>query len=232
MRQFQIEKGDTLMNETPTYNELNRIIKELEKEALTHLKKERDHNEEMKLIEYKMMKRSLSLLSINNELIKEIKEIRSADKKEFELISHKLERKIKELNCLYRISSLRVSPHFSVDHIFQNIVDFIPKAMEHSELTCARIVFDHSYEIKTKNFKKTRWKRLQEIKLNNERIGTIEVCCLVADSDLDNGLYLERAASLTTAIAEIVAQIVERERAENEIRRGRSKIEEMIRQGN
>ncbi len=42
--------GDILMAEKPTYNELERKIKKLEKEALEYMRKEREFNEERKLL--------------------------------------------------------------------------------------------------------------------------------------------------------------------------------------
>jgi len=41
--------GDILMEEKPTYNELERKIKKFEKEALEYMRKEKEFNEERKL---------------------------------------------------------------------------------------------------------------------------------------------------------------------------------------
>jgi hypothetical protein len=223
-------KGDTSMKERPTVTELEIKIKKLEREALILLRNDKDHSEKMRLSESKLVRRTLSLLSINNELIKEMKEIKSADQTELGLISHKLECKIKELKCLYHISSLRVRPNFSMDHLLQEVVDSIPQAMARSEHTGARIVFNRCYEIKTTNFRNSRWKLRKAIILNGEQIGTMEVCCLEENTEGDNGLYLEGAERFIAAIADIVSQIVDRERAEIEIRNGRSKFERIIKQ--
>ena len=107
------------MAEKPTYSELERKIKKLEKEALEYLRREREFNADRKLIDYGHLKRTISLMKINDELNKEIKEIKSADKKELEQISHKLRERIKELNCLYDISSFRESTDFSLDSLLQ-----------------------------------------------------------------------------------------------------------------
>jgi len=217
------------MADKPTYSELERKIKKLEKEALEYIRKEREFNEERKLVEFGHMKRTLSLMKINEELNREIKEIKSADKDELEQISHKLIGRIKELNCLYEISSFRKGNDFSLDGILQEIVDFIPPGCQHPEITCARIVFK-AYNFKTKNFKDTKWKLSQEINVNNEAIGILEVCRLEEKSGLREGLFLEEEKSLFGAIAESIARIVEREWAEEEIRKCRDKIEKLIKQ--
>ena len=217
------------MAEKPTYNQLERKIKKLEKEALEYIRKETEFNEKRRLVEYGHVKRTISLLKINEELNKEIKEIKGDEKEELELICHKLRGRIRELNCLYEISSFRKGHDFSLDGILQEMVDFIPPACQYPEITCARIIFD-GYEFTTKNFSGTRWKQSFNITVNNKRIGILEVFRLEKKSELDKGLFFDEEKSLIGAIAESIARIVEREWAEAEIRKCRNKIEELIKQ--
>ena len=217
------------MAEKPTYNELERKIKKLEKEALEYMCKEREFNKERKWVDYGHLKRTISLLKVNEELNREINELKSADNEELGNVSNMLAERIKELNCLYDISSLRDVTSFSLDGILQAIVDFIPTAIQYPEIACARIKFDH-YEFTTKNFKNTKWKLLQEIKVNDEWIGDLEVCYLEKKRELEEGPFLTEAKNLITAIAESIAQIVERDWAEVEIRKCRDKIEDLIKQ--
>ena len=130
------------MAETPTYSELERKIKILEKEAIEYLRKEREFTKDRKLIDYGHMKRTISLMRINEELNREIKKIKSVDKENLEKISRKLRGRVKELNCLYDISSFRENNDFSLDGILQEMVDFIPPACQYPENTCARIIFE------------------------------------------------------------------------------------------
>ena len=217
------------MAEKPTYNELERKIKKLEKEALEYLRKEREFNEKRKLVDYGHMKRTISLMKINEELGREIKEIKSADKEELRQISHRLRGRIKELNCLYEISSFLKGNDFSLDDVLQEMVDLIPPACQYSEITCARIIFD-GYEFTTKNFLDTRWKQLFHITVHNKQIGILEVCHLEKKPELEKGLFLEEEKSLIGAIAESIARLVEREWAEVEIRKYRNKIEVLAKQ--
>jgi hypothetical protein len=217
------------MTEKPTYKELARKINQLEREVLEYVRKEEEFNREQKLVEYGHMKRTISLMKINEELNREIKNLKRADKEELGSVSDKLGERIKELNCLYDISSLRYGTNFSLDEVLQAVVDFIPPAIQYPEITCARIMFDR-YDFITKNFKDTKWKLSQEIKVNNERIGTLEVCYLEEKPELEEGPLLKETKKLITAIAENIAQIVERDWAEIEIRKCRNKIEELIKQ--
>ena len=90
LRLLLMTSRDILMVAKPTYNELERKIKKLEKEALDYMRREREFNAERKLLDYSHLKRTLSLMKINEELNREIKDIKKADKKELEQISHKL----------------------------------------------------------------------------------------------------------------------------------------------
>ena len=104
---------------------------------------------------------------------------------------------------------------------------FIPPAIQHPEITCARLIFG-DYEIKTKNFKDTNWKLLREIKVANKWIGTLEVCYLEEKPELDEGPFHKEAKSLINAVAESIVKIIEREEAETAIRKHQDHIEALI----
>jgi hypothetical protein len=88
-------------------------------------------------------------------------------------------------------------------------------------------MFDR-YEFKTKNYKDTKCKLSQDIMLNNERIGTLEVCYLEEKPEFEKEPYLKEVKNLIFAIAESIAQIVDRDWAEIEIRKHRNQIEKLI----
>ena len=215
------------MTEKPAYRELEQRIKHLEKEVLEYVRKEKEFNEERQLLEYSHIRRTISLMKINEELNREIKKLNRSDTEELGLVSHRLRERIKELNCLYDISSFRDATDYSLDAVLQTVIDFIPPAFQYPEITCARIIFDR-YQFTTKNFKDTRWKLAHEITVNNERIGTLEVCYLEEKPALDEGPFLKEAKSLIGAIAETLAKIIEREWAEAEIRKHRDHVEKLI----
>jgi len=222
-----IGESDIVMIEKPSYEELEERIRQLERQVLEYMRKEEEFNRERKSVEYSHMKRTISLMKINGELNKEIHELKSADKKELGYVSDRLKERMKELNCLYDISSFRDGTNFSLDEVLQTIVDLIPPAIQYPEFTCARIMFDR-YEFITKNFRETKWKLSQEIKVYNERIGALEVYYLEEKQELEDGPFPKEAKNLIAAVAENIARIVERDWAEIEIRKCRDKIEELI----
>ena len=211
----------------PTYNELERKIKRLEKEVLEYIRKAKELNKKRKITEGSHIRRTLSLMHIIEEQDREIKELKRSDAGELGLISHRLQERIKELNCLYDISSFRDATDFSMEVVLQAVVDFIPPAIQFPEITCARVIFG-DYEIKTKNFRDTKWKLSCEIAATDKWTGTLEVCYLEEKPELDEGPFLMEAKNLINAVAENIAKIIEREEAESEIRKHQGHIEALI----
>jgi hypothetical protein len=211
----------------PTYNELERKNKQLEKEVLEYIRKVKDLNKKRKATERSHIRRTISLMHIIEELDKETKELKRSDAEELGLVSHRLQERIKELNCLYDISSFRDATDFSLDAVLQAVIDFIPPAIQHPEITCARLIFG-DYEIKTKNFRDTKWKISREIAVTDKWIGTLEVCYLEERPELEEGPFLKEAKNLINAVAENITKIIEREEAEDAIRMHQDHIEALI----
>ena len=130
-------------------------------------------------------------------------------------------------NRIYDISSFRDDTDFSLDAVLQAVVDFIPPAIQFPEITCARLIFG-SHEVTTKNFKDTRWKISREITVSNKWLGTLEVCYLEENPELDEGPFLKEAKNLINTVAENIAKIIEREEAEADIRKHQDHIETLI----
>ena len=194
--------GRIPMTAKPIYEDLEIKIKQIELEILEYQRKNK---------------------VLNEDLTREIKK-RKRVEKELEQVSHSLGERIKELNCLYSISKLRERTDFSLEDILQAIVDLIPPAWQYPEITCARIIFD-GYEFTTTNYKNSRWKLTRDIKVYSERVGTLEVCYLEEKSELDEGPFLKEERNLIDAIAERIAKFIEREWAEDEIRKHRNRNE-------
>ena len=215
------------MSGKPTYNELERKNKQLEKEVLEYIGKVKELNKKRKVTERSHIRRTISLMHIIEELDSEIKELKRSDAEELGLVSHRLQERIKELNCLYDISSFRDATDFSLDAVLQAVIDFIPPAIQYPEITCARLIFG-DYEIKTKNFQDTKWKMSREIAATDKWVGTLEVCYLEEKPELGEGPFLKEAKDLINAVAENIEKIIEREEIEAAIRKHQDHIEALL----
>ena len=190
------------MTEKPTYEDLEIRIKQLEIEILEYQRK----NE-----------------ALNEDLTREIKKRKHVEK-ELKQVSHGLGERIKELNCLYSISKLRERTDFSLEDILQAILDLIPPAWQYPEITCARIIFN-GYEFTVNNYKNSNWKLTRDIMVYSEKVGTLEVSYLEEKLELYEGPFLREERNLINAVAERIAKFIEREWAEDEIRKHRNRNE-------
>jgi|GEM_PF-1189074 len=210
-------RHDTAAKGKPTYKELEQRIQQLEKEVLDYIVKASELNRKRKVTEYSHLRRAISLMHINEELQKEIKAVKQSDTEKPGMIPQRLAERIEELNCVYDITNFSDTAEFSLDNILQAVVDFIPPAIRFPEITCARLVFGN-HEVKTKNFTDTSWKLARQITINNESIGTLEICYLEENPELCGGQLLIEANRTIDAVAETIAKIIEREEAEAEIK--------------
>ena len=97
----------------PTYNELERKNKQLEKEVLEYIRKAEELNKKRKVTESSHIRRTISLMHIIEGQDREIRELKQSDAEELGSVAHKLSERIKELHCLYDISSFRDANDFS-----------------------------------------------------------------------------------------------------------------------
>ena len=127
-----------------------------------------------------------------------------------------LRERIKELNCLYKISLLADRYSNSIDDLLQNMVDILPPSWQYPEITCARIVFQgKSY--KSRGFKMTKWRQVSQILMYNEPEGEVEVLYLEERPPEDEGPFLKEERVLLNAVAEQIGKIAMRVAAEKEL---------------
>jgi PAS domain S-box-containing protein len=129
-----------------------------------------------------------------------------------------LNERVKELNCLYNLSRLILTPGISLEQIFQGTVDLIPPAMQYPDITCVRLVVE-GRTFSSSNFKETVWRMESDFSLRGDRLGTLEVCYLEEKPLVDEGPFLREEKNLLNTIIERLARVIERQRAEEEIAR-------------
>jgi len=128
-----------------------------------------------------------------------------------------LAKRVKELNCLYSISNLATKPGISFDEMLQGVVNLIPSAWQYPEVTCARISLE-GQEFSTENFRETTWRQASDIFTNGKRIGSVEVYHLAEKPESDEGPFLNEERSLVNTIAQLVGNLTESRRAEEELK--------------
>lgn len=119
--------------------------------------------------------------------------------------------RVKEMNCLYSISHLFDMPGITLDEALQGTADLIPGGMQHSDITCSRIILEDQ-EFKTDNFKETRWQLASDIISLGEPKGKVQICYLEEKPECDIGPFLNEEKDLINAIGGQVGNFIERRR--------------------
>ncbi|GAI69147.1 unnamed protein product, partial [marine sediment metagenome] len=154
----------------------------------------------------------------------ERKETREALQKKTDDIA----KRIKELNCLYGISSLVEKPGISLEEILQRTVDLIPPAWQYPEITGAQINLEHQ-TFQTKNYKETIWKQSTAIIGKDEPIATLNICYLEERPESEEGPFLKEERKLINAIAKQLRNIIERKQMEGPLEESTEKLENIFR---
>ncbi len=128
-------------------------------------------------------------------------------------LAHKLDERVKELNCLYGISRLAEDRRISLDDLLQKIIELVPLSWQYPEITCARILLSDR-EFATPGFEKTPWKQSEDISVSGAHFGSIEVYYRKEMPPCGEGPFLKEERLLIRAVAERLGQIVERYLAE------------------
>jgi signal transduction histidine kinase len=131
-------------------------------------------------------------------------------------ITHQLSERVKELNCLYGITRLVEQGNLSVDEILQGVTDLIPPSWQYPEVTCARIRLRNK-KYQTDNFRVTRWKQSENILVNGEVSGSLEVYYLKEKPESDEGPFLKEERNLIHVVAERLGHIIEHRIAEESV---------------
>jgi len=87
---------------------------------------------------------------------------------------HDLQERIKELECLYRISDLANNPELLTSEFLQQSIDLLPAAMQFPEVACARLLIKNQHYV-TKSFHDSNNKLAVEVNAHLGDHGILEV---------------------------------------------------------
>jgi two-component system sensor histidine kinase/response regulator len=148
------------------------------------------------------------------------------ERKHFEKMLEKracdLRERIRELNCLIKISQLIDNQDRTQEQMLQEAIEVVPSGWQYPEITCARIVLEHQ-EFKTHNYRETIWKQSSGLFVHGRLIGGLEVCYLEERPQAAEGPFLEEERNLLNAIAEELGKLITLKRTYQELRRSEEK---------
>ncbi len=150
-------------------------------------------------------------------MVESIRDIAKQKKYEEELmeLTIDLSGRVKELNCLYGVSNLKLIPDITIEEFLSKTVELIPSSWKYPEITTARIIFEEK-EFKTHNFKESSWKQSEGIKQIGKNIGMIEVYYLEEKPEIFEGPFLKEERDLINDLAVSIGEFIDQKRFEEE----------------
>jgi PAS domain S-box-containing protein len=140
----------------------------------------------------------------------------SIEKHKRNMMELTLDKRVKELRCLYDIASITGTPDSTIREKYSEIVNILPRAFQHPDIAFARITLNGEI-FKTGNHRKTDQKIAADIIVLGSKVGTVEVGYTKSPPVTDNGLFSKEERLLLDAIAERLGAIAEHSQAEENI---------------
>ena len=163
------------------------------------------------------------LLKESEGLRKEIARLKASEKKHervkgaLQKKTHALGERVKELNCLYAMSSLVEKHKGSLEGILQGTARIVPSAWQYPDIAAARItVWEHTCG--TADYRDTPWKQSADIPVKGKKGGTLDVVYLEERPQCGEGPFLKEERSLINSIAKRIGEIVEHTLAEDALK--------------
>ncbi|HOW27538.1 MAG TPA: hypothetical protein PK876_03415 [Elusimicrobiota bacterium] len=121
--------------------------------------------------------------------------------------TYELNERVKELNCLYQITSILEESSESASGAARRLVVAVPQAWQHPQLACARIVIGER-EFKSQNHIETPWRLSCDIYVQSRRAGTFEVGYISNPAKSDTHIFLPEEEKLLQEICRRFGQLL------------------------
>jgi PAS domain S-box-containing protein len=140
----------------------------------------------------------------------------SIEKHERQKMELALDKRVKELRCLYDIASITGTPDSTIREKFSEIVNILPRAFQHPDIAFAQITLNGE-TFRTENQRRTDQKIAADIIVLGSRVGEVEVGYTRPPPMTDNGVFSKEEKLLLDAVAERLGAIAEHGQAEENI---------------
>lgn len=149
------------------------------------------------------------------------------DTTELKRAEDQLRERVKELQTFFSLSEINEREGISLEELYQELANALPKSWKYAEIACARIVIG-SREFRTKNFTESKWLQSAPVKASKTAVGRIDVGYLEERPKQDEGPFLKEERRLIDAIAERLGRITERKRVEEALQESEQRFKTVI----
>lgn len=135
-----------------------------------------------------------------------------------------LRERVKELDCLYTISTLQETHFHYAERFLQGVVDCLPRSWQFPEHACARIIYSDK-EYVTEGFSKSKWRMAADVLADGKPVGVVEVFYRKVVPTAAEGPFLKEEYALIRAVAERVGSVLMHMKAEADLRAAHKAIQ-------
>jgi hypothetical protein len=129
--------------------------------------------------------------------------------KERERLLHQYQLRIKELDCLYRISKLQENQDLTTEEILNLIVNLLPGSTQYPEVAVARLSLENKvYD--SQGYTDAPYKYSALIQNYGIIIGKLKIGYLEARPSEHHGPFLDEEIKLVNLVAETISRMIER----------------------
>lgn len=135
-----------------------------------------------------------------------------------------LRERVKELDCLYTVATLREKHFYSSERFLQSVVDCLPSSWQFPHHACARIVYDgHTYV--TEGFGEGKWRMAAQLFVDSHIAGTVEVFYRKVTPTQADSPFLQEEYALIRAVAERVGSVLTHMKTQADLRAAHKTIQ-------
>ena len=160
----------------------------------------------------------------------DITERKQIEKENLKLLVDVQER-VKKLRCLYDIDTIANKENISVDGLIREIIEPIKSSLQYPEIDCCRIVFRNK-EYKSENYNKTKWRVSEDLVINGNKVGFVEVCYLKGIHGKENDPFSKEEKELLKSITRRLEAIIDHNMAQEALRESEEKFRTIFENAN
>jgi two-component system sensor kinase FixL len=142
-------------------------------------------------------------------------------------LAHQLRERVKELDCLFGISDIVENAGGSMDRIFQETVELLPRSWDHTEVASARISLG-GRDFRSDGYRHSPWNQTSAIKVFGGIVGVVELVYREARPDRDEGPFTREERRLLNGVAERLGHVVERLTADEHLQQKEEEFRERL----
>jgi len=139
--------------------------------------------------------------------------------------SYELEERIKELECLYRLSALFEHSNLSIEATLNHLLVIIPQAWQYPDLACVRIqLFEQVFL--SEQFQETQWQLNAPLTIKTQEVGRLEL--FYRQKRSAGPVFLTEEHALINEISVRLSHFIENKQAERALKHSEAQYRYLV----